>query len=186
MRTRVLVTDGKNTIQVYWVEHTGSDIYFGMSGIKGKRSYHASGKQHSSYFGKKQDGGTGIPLKDIKRVRPLTNLLVGDLTAQLKIRGKTQKFSGRKSDNVLLLDARAFPHGAECHVEVGLLEPGMLSALQCRVKTFQIESRSMVTLQIVITTSQTPWVYALAKKLDPKPTNPQLNRTRPTTAHASK
>jgi len=184
MRTRVLVTDGKNTIQVYWVEHTGSDIYFGMSGIKGKRSYHASGKQHSNYFGKKQDGGIGIPLKDIKRVRPLTNLLVGDLTEQLKIRGKTQKYSGRKSDNVLLLDARAFPRGAECHVEVGLLEPGMLSALQCRVKTFQIDSRAMVTLQIIIATSQTPWVYALAQKQDQKPANPPLNRTRATTARA--
>lgn len=97
MRTRVLVTDGKNTIQVYWVEHTGSDVYFGMSGINGKRSYHASGKQHSNYFGKKLDDGTGIPLKEIKRVRPLSNLLVGDLIEQVKIKGERLKYSGRKA-----------------------------------------------------------------------------------------
>jgi hypothetical protein len=162
-----LVTNGIATTQVYWVEHTGIDLYFGMSGIKGKRTYHASGKQHSTYFGTRDHEAMGIPLENITGVYPLSNMLVGDLTEQLKYRGATHKYSGRKSDSVLMLDARAIPKRAECHIEIGVLNPGNIAALDIRLGPYTVVGRQMDTQQSAIATLHKPWIYALAQWLLP-------------------
>lgn len=185
MRTRILVTDGQNTIDVYWIEHTGSDIYFGFTKADGKRTYHASGKQHSTYGGTKQHEGTGVPLKEFKGLLPLSNMRVGVLTEQIKVRGTKQKYSGKESDNVLLLDARAMPRDSECHVEIGLLEPASLSKLNIRLMRHKVGNLGeMIPQQVLIATSEIPWVYVIGLWLIPEPANPPLNRTRAANARA--
>jgi len=50
MRLRVLWTDGSKTKDILWLRHTGTDIYYGITGAPGfathKGSYHASGAHH--------------------------------------------------------------------------------------------------------------------------------------------
>src|SRR5215472_8657485 len=72
MRARVLITDGSRTIDLYWVEHTGTDVYCGTPNVDGKRSYHASGKIHSTREAKREHEAQHTPLKDLKGQFSLT------------------------------------------------------------------------------------------------------------------
>jgi hypothetical protein len=168
MRTRILVTDGINTIDVYWIEHTGSDLYFGFSKANGKRSYHASGKQHSTYGGTRDHEGVGLPLNEFKGILPLSNMRIGKLADQIKTRINSQRYSGKKSDNVLLLDARTAPRHAEGHVEIGLIEPTNLSMLNLRLKKHKISNLGeMIPQQVLLATSELPWIYVIGLWLIP-------------------
>jgi hypothetical protein len=46
MKAKILYTNGQRIVELFWVTHTGTDLYCGMSGSNIKRSYHASGKLH--------------------------------------------------------------------------------------------------------------------------------------------
>lgn len=174
MRTRILVTNGQKTIQVYWVEHTGSDIYFGLGGMVGKRTYHGSGVQHTSYGGTREKGYKGVPLKEVKGVRVLSNVSLGRLTETDFARRKSQNYSGKKSDSVIILDTRACPSGAEGHLEIGILEDNKLRDLEMRAKDHEWPHGHMVTQQIAVAAAESPWVYAIASWLFPKQANPTV------------
>src|SRR5437867_5128214 len=129
MRARVLITDGTDIIDLFWVCHNGSDVYCGLTNVDDKRSYHASGKVHSIFAGERRDEGWYVPLKDLKGQFQLTGITIGDMSRFIKSNIGTFGYSGRKSDAVLLVDTRSVPTRMQTHISVGLVEPGNGSIL---------------------------------------------------------
>jgi hypothetical protein len=66
MKTKILYTDGQRTVELFWVNHKGTDVYCGSPKSDLKRSYHASGKLHTKDGGPQLDANWVAPLKDLK------------------------------------------------------------------------------------------------------------------------
>lgn len=124
MRARILVTDGSRTIDLFWVEHDGDNVYCGTSKFDGKRSYHGSGKIHSTKDGKKEHEAWHTPLKKLKKTFHLTSINIGNADAFVKAAAPRYEYSGRKSDAVLLIDTRSIPDDVQTNIMIGLVEPG--------------------------------------------------------------
>jgi hypothetical protein len=172
MRARVLITDGSRTIDLYWVEHTGTDIYCGTPNVDGKRSYHASGKIHSTREGKREHEAQHTPLKELKGQFSLTSMTLGNAREFVKVASPKFEYSGRRSDTVLTIDARSVPEGAQTVVMIGLVEPGNGKAMAW-LTSFQLpfEGEELVPQQVLFATSVQPWVYAVVYWWRKKPAN---------------
>jgi hypothetical protein len=46
LKARIVLTDGSETAEAFWLDHDGSNVYCGQSRLGLKRSYHESGKHH--------------------------------------------------------------------------------------------------------------------------------------------
>lgn len=165
MFARVLFTDGASTFTVYWIQHTGTDVYHGWHPNE-KGSYHASGQVHF----KTRDGEmSGVemctPLGQLRGVHVLGSLGLinhpGNFKSRLSIdRQYNPQRRKSKSDAILVIDSRAIPLDANIQLTIGLLEPGNLTAMANRV--YQDSDGGVVmslTKQFLLDTSVKPWVW---------------------------
>ena len=161
MRARVLVTDGRRTIDVFWLEHKGSDVYWGLPRFPTKRSYHGSGQIHTKQGGKAEGVVQRTPLANLKGQFHLTTVGWGDLSAFVRAAAPKYEYSRRKSDVVLTVDARAVPPKAQASIAVGLVEPGNFAVLKPLLSIkLPWEGEQLLPQQLVLATSVKPWVYA--------------------------
>jgi hypothetical protein len=162
MRARVLITDGVRTVDLFWLHHDGKDVYCGTTGFPEKRSYHASGKIHSTRQGKREDEAWHTPLKNLKGQYQLTSMDVKNIRRYIQLAAPKFEYSGRKSDVVLTVDTRSVPAGVNTSITVGLLEPRNAKALMFLLSlAVPAEMGEFTPRQMVIATSEEPWVYAL-------------------------
>lgn len=150
MRLRILLTDGQRTVDLFWLIHNGTDIYYGAVGDNWKDSYHASGKRHM----KSLNGGYGKieshhPLEDlIEQMQLITFAFSTNIVRS----SNAAEFSGKKADVFTFLDSRTLP--AQVNVAVGLLEPGNYSAMLPVHLVSDLK-------QVVFITSTRPWIYVM-------------------------
>jgi hypothetical protein len=130
MRARVLFTNGQRTIDLFWLSHDGSDVYCGNPGFDRKRTYHASGKIHSTVEGKKTNEGWHTRLRDLKGQFHLTTIGLTNSAKWLEAVESKYEYSGKKSDAVLIIDSRSIPEGVALNVSIGLLESGNTDVLR--------------------------------------------------------
>ena len=176
MRAHVLVTDGKRTVDLFWVEHDGKDVYCGHPKFDGKRSYHESGKIHSTRNGRKEDEAWVTPLKDLKKTFNLTSINIGNAHSYVTTAAPRYEYSGRKSDAVLLIDTRAIPEDVQTNILIGLVEPGNGKSLAWLLSLqLPFEDEEFLPQQAVLATSVKPWVYAVVYWWRKKPANRLLN-----------
>jgi len=120
MRLRVLLTNGKRTVDLIWLEHKRTDVYYGYVGFGGKHSYHGSGKRHH----KKESGET----RSFQKHHKLENftgqfqLVNFGLDKEIVNSERFTTYTGKKGDAILYLDARVLPK--QFNVSLGLLEVG--------------------------------------------------------------
>jgi hypothetical protein len=164
MRARVLFTNGTKTIDLFWLSHDGSDVYCGQPGVDGKRSYHASGKIHSTTKTERTDGCWHTPLQDLKGQFHLTTLALTNSAEWFDVVAPKFEYSGKKSDAVLIVDSRSIPEDITFNVLVGLLEPGNTNVLCSMITAFD-EVLGGSTKQVLLSTSVKPWVYAILRSL---------------------
>jgi hypothetical protein len=173
MRARILFTDGSKTIDFFWVRHTGTDVYWGSTGSPDKRTYHASGKIHSTSHGGRKDETWHTPLRELKKQFHLTTLTFTNHSNWFT-NSRLREYSGRKSDAVLVIDSRTIPHGVQVSVMVGLLEPGRLDIVQSLVMLPR-EVTDFIPLQpkqILISTAVEPWIYVVLHWIAPQHEGP--------------
>jgi hypothetical protein len=168
MKTRVLLTNGKKTIALWWVEHRGTDVYTGPAGALGKRSYHASGQIHDTYSGERRNVANHVPLSELKGQFHLTSINIGNATQFVDLCSDQLLFSGRSSDAILMIDTRTIPPGAHTNISVGLVEPGNGAAIAWLLNLEtdwgdEIQS----TKQGLFVCSRNPWVYAMVSWTQP-------------------
>ena len=161
MRARALITDGVRTIDVFWLEHKGSDVYWGMPGFASKRSYHSSGQIHTKGKGGAQDVVQHTPLRYLKGQFMCTSMGFGDLRRYVRAAAPRHEYSRRKSDVVLTVDARAVPATARTSIVFGLVEPLNFKALRFLLSLkMPVPGEHLLPQQLILSTAITPWVYA--------------------------
>ena len=151
MRLRVLLTNGSRTVDLLWLRHTGSDIYYGFVGDgSSKASYHESGARHS----RDNDGELNIhsnhhPLQQFSGQLQLSTFGFDRNIVESEERSE---FVGKKSDAVLYLDSRTLPE--QPNVMFGLLEPCNYGAILPVHVTGSL-------LHMSIITTVRPWIYTM-------------------------
>jgi len=163
MRVRVLFTNGTRTIDLFWLKHDGSEVYCGQSGFAAKRSYHASGKVHSTSNAVRTDEGWHTPLRDFKKQFHLTTIALSNSARWFDAVDSKYDYSGRMSDAVLVIDSRSIPEQVQINVSIGLLEPGRMDILHGLLlqPTEAIASFPVSAKQLLLSTAVEPWVYVV-------------------------
>jgi hypothetical protein len=159
MRARVLITDGSRTIDLLWLEHTGSDVYWGMPHFPEKRSYHASGEIHTKGGVRTLDAVHHTPLRQLKGLFQLTSIGLQHATGFVRRAATKYEYSRRKADTLLVVDARSVPSKAQTCIGVGLLEPHNAKALMFLL-SLACPGEDLRPQQLLISSSVEPWVYA--------------------------
>lgn len=178
MRARILITDGSRTIDLFWVHHDGKDVYCGLSKADDKRSYHESGKIHSTFAGERRHEGWHTPLKDLKGQFHLTGINLGNVRDWIKGLSPHWEYSGKKSDAVLLVDTRSVPLDVQTHISVGLVEPKNGKVLSWLLDLpFNVEGEEFKPQQGLFATSVSPWVYATVYWWSKRPANLSVQPT---------
>lgn len=155
MRLRVLMTNGTRTVDLIWLEHNGTDIYYGGVGSHTKGSYHASGSRHSKSRGGNRDNiGKWYRLESFKGQIHLISFLVVSGIVESDV---VSDYCGKKGDAVIWLDARTLPK--QVNVGLGLLEVGAYNAL---LPLHQVADLRMVH----IFTNTVPWIYVMVLGVD--------------------
>lgn len=162
MRARVLLTNGSRTVDLLWISHDGRDVYCGLPKSDFKRSFHESGKIHTDVNGLRRDEEWVAPLADLKGQFNLGTLSIGPPQKALELMSGKYEYSGKKSDAVVVLDARCIPDNYQASIAYGLLEPGNFGALGQLLGTRDISGFGTISCeQIMLSTSVSPWVYVL-------------------------
>ena len=171
--TRVLLTDGRRTIDLFWLTHTGTDVYWGMSGTNRKTSYHESGKVHT----KEGDVTTAVqekvPLREIKGWHIATS--IGVNSEMLEHAAARYDYAGGSTNASLVVDVRSFPKGVGISIVVGLLGSRNYLALDRAITSYSSENPTS-TKQVLISTETDPWVFAILSLWD---TDHPLNKWKP-------
>ncbi|TET68166.1 MAG: hypothetical protein E3J56_11720 [Candidatus Aminicenantes bacterium] len=126
-----------------------------MPRIDWKRTYHESGKIHTTDKGNKTGEVWHTPLKSLKGPFNLTTINIGNAKSFIKAQHPRCDYSGKKSDSILTIDTRVIPKSVQTNIAIGLLEPYNFDALN------RILTASSPPQQILISLEVKPWVYAL-------------------------
>lgn len=163
MYTRVLYTNGRETIKLLWVMHKGRDVVYGFYGHDGHRTYHSSGQHHhTSESGEHFNIRHQLPLNQIQGVEPLTALNFRN-TPRIFQSPLDRKFdpSRRKSktDAILMIDSRVIPGDRQVIIWIGLLEAGNGEALTNLMAKRKLADTTFDS-HLLIAMGSTPWVWA--------------------------
>ncbi len=155
MKAKILYTNGDRIAELFWLNHTGTDIYYGQPRSSSKGSYHASGKLHTKENGNEKDGALVAPLKEVKGQFHLMTVGLSNTRIWPEGRYKKIEFTGKKLDNVLYIDSRAIPEKEFINISIGLLEPNNFAVLSSIINSIG------TVKQVLIATESVPWVYSL-------------------------
>jgi hypothetical protein len=150
MQLRVLMTNGLRTVELIWLEHTGTDIYYGGVGWDTKDSYHASGKRHE-----KSKTGKGSEMQNYYRLanfKGQLQLCVFAIGTGIVEDSAIIVYKGKKADSIIWLDTRTLPN--QINVSLGLLEVGAYHAI---LPVHLVTDLCMVHL----VTNAVPWIYIM-------------------------
>jgi len=154
MKAKVLVTNGTKFVDVFWINHSGADIYCGPSFWNSHRSYHASGSVHSKLSGTLCNETTHIPLATFAGEFFLEGLGIANIPEWFTASSESQDFRGGETDTFLVLDLRTVPSDVTVNIRIGLLEPSRADLLFPKLASFDVQ-------QILFVTSTVPWIYAV-------------------------
>ena len=150
MRLRVLLTNGNRTVDLIWLKHNGTDVYYGGVGWNDKTSYHASGKRHTkTTSGDKREIFQHHPLNNFKGQLQLCAFCFSkDIVESADV----TEYTGRKGDSVIYLDARTMPD--QVNISLGLVEVGNYNSI--------LPVHEIVDLHLVyLVTNTVPWIYVM-------------------------
>ncbi len=150
MKLRVLFTNGSKTVDLLWLRHTGTDVYYGFVGHNRKFSYHASGARHESggdderlIYDKHQ------PLSGFSGEIVLTTFGFNRNVVDLEF---LTAYQGKKSDAVIYLGSRTLPKMVS--IAFGLTECGMFPSLPEQYAPDGVE-------KVIVITNTTPWIFVM-------------------------
>ena len=154
MKAKVLVTNGTKFVDVFWINHTGKDIYCGPSFVNSHRSYHATGATHSKLSGYLCNQKQHVPLATFTGEFFLEGLGIANIPEWFTESADSLDFRGVETDTFLVLDLRTVPSDVTVNIRIGLLEPSRADLLLPKLTSFDVR-------QILFMTSTAPWIYAV-------------------------
>ena len=125
---------------------------------------------HSDVGGRRKDEGMQVPLKDFRGLHHLYGIGLGNpLEYVASAKSARSLATHRRTDSVVMLDARCIPVGRQAQVSIGLIEPGngtVLAAL-LSLKSANGSKDTMLAEQATILTATSPWVYTQVLTFSP-------------------
>jgi hypothetical protein len=116
-RIRILLSDGPRTVDLFWVQHTGRDIYYGIKGASAKWSYHKDGNRFYRVDPSQPPKVIEIGAAPPDRFKDEVRLVCLVLTRGTISRWPAYK--GGLSDAAAFLDARATAFERPVYVSAG-------------------------------------------------------------------
>ena len=164
MRTRVVLTNGKVSCELFWLSHHGKDIYWGFGGgsLRQKVSHHASGTRYFRTQARTIRSEPVSPPARVKGYEPI--LILGSLyDPSWYSSEQATPFSGSKLDAVFMVDTRSLPKRGQNQIHVGMIEAGRLDVLGNLVRNGTKTNEGKNTprfrlLQSLLITNCSPWV----------------------------
>jgi len=157
MDLRIVLNNGEFLSQMMWLRHTGSDIYFGVSGNKEKHSYHRSGVVHSKIDGETTGRGRKVPLSELNREHHLLTLGFRTSPAFFHSENNVKQHSGKKTDSLWVIDVRSYPPNTNLQITLGLTPPFPNDSALVRLQKL---AGNIPLRQLHYSTHFEPWVYA--------------------------
>ena len=171
MRTRVILTNGKDSRELFWLSHHESDIYWGGGSghLMHKVSHHASGKRHHQACGKTIQIEPVPPPSKVKGYHPI--LYLGSICdPSLYTLEQAPKFHGSKLDAIFMVDTRSLPKSGQNNVHIGMIQEGRLDVLSNLLRRGGQSSKknnvSLTLLQTLLITSCTPWIFLSLENIE--------------------
>ena len=162
MYAKVVGTFGNEPSDILWIQHTGTDLYCGISNFDAKWSYHFSGKLHLQVAGSKEHESWHASLQNFKGYFAITTLAIARPNDESAFQNSFPPSSGHKVDAIVLVDFRVVPPGVTPNISVGLLEPGKLEELNHLITApFGPDRKNVETHQVHVATNVSPWVTVL-------------------------
>ena len=149
-----MYTNGKDTVELFWVKHTGTDVYCGSSGSESKTTYHKTGKLHWKKGELEKNSAWVAPLKEVKGQFHLMTIGLNNSYNMPKKTCQRIGFTKHKVDAVLYIDARSIPEKEFISIAVGLLEPYCFSFFDQIIPDNNVK-------QVLLATETIPWVYCM-------------------------
>ncbi len=171
IRTRVVLTNGRESRELLWISHHESNIYWGGGSghLAYKVSHHASGKRYH------QSRGKTIMIEPVPQPNILKGyfsvLTLGSICNPSRYTiEQAPKFKGSKLDAVFMVDTRSLPKRGENNIRIGMIESGRFDVfsnlLRRGTQTSQGEKVSFKILQTLLITSCTPWIVLSLDNLE--------------------
>jgi hypothetical protein len=160
MRTRILITNGEMTLDLFWVEHTGSDVYCGMTDVPVKKSYHGSGQvHHTDAAGVRMEPSFVTPLKELNGWACLMSMSIPTI-AEFSNR-LAPHYTGGRADAVLIADVRTLRHAHSINITVGVVEPYAVQTLRNVMSETVVDASWTIgrAQQLLLATGEDPWVW---------------------------
>ena len=164
MRTRIVLTNGKISRELFWLTHNGKDIYWGFGGAKlrHKISHHASGIKYLCANDKIIRRDIVSPPNKVKGYEPI--ITFGSIyNPSYYDDSQTISFSGSKLDAVFMVDTRSLPKKGHNNIDVGIIEAGRLDVVQNILRTGthlpEDTTSNFKILQILLITNCIPWIF---------------------------
>jgi hypothetical protein len=155
VKSKLLYTNGERIAELFWVTHTGTDVYCGMPKSDRKMSYHASGKLHIKNDGDEQSANWVAPLNEIKRLFNLTTIGFQNSRTWDDRAYRSIEYSNKKLDNTIFIDSRSIPDKEHVSIMVGLMEPNNYSVLN------GITRKLENVKQVNLATHEEPWLCSI-------------------------
>jgi hypothetical protein len=152
--TKVLLTNGEKFVEVFWLSHSGTDVYCGPSFTNSHRSYHCTGKVHSKLSGYRCNEKNHIPLNAFVGEFFLEGLGIANVPEWFADHEHSLDFRGGKTDTLLVIDLRTVPSDVTVNLRIGLLQASRTDLLLPEIASFDVK-------QILFMTSTTPWIYTV-------------------------
>lgn len=158
MHARILLTNGRRTYDHLWLQHRGTDIYWGYPHIDLKSSYHRAGQLHTKSDGVKTDVAQCVPLAQLKGYFHLVT--TGAMSSSvIDTIDPVFEYTGTKADALVTVDLRTLPAGAAANIGIGLIEAGNLAAVGSLLSPAnEYGGLKVEPQQLLIATSVSPWV----------------------------
>lgn len=175
MRIRVLISNEDDVRDLIWLEHTGKDIYTGLTGSSTKTTYHASGQIHDRTQGERAVFGkvTSEPLDELADLVELQTLFFRNEDAWHQGLSPIAKYQGKKYDAAMYLDSRSVEKGTVLGIRIGVVQSHSLNRLTDFIT--EIERKPWVVRQVLFSTEVKPWVYVLLTTHHPEMKAPDKN-----------
>ena len=161
MKLRIQFTNGKDTINLFWLNFIENDLYCGPSDqiiSMRKISYHESGQFHIKEDNKTTFKEQTIPLNEFKEFRQLFGMALYNNPIYFeKIKSANAK---TPKDTVLLIDNRTLQPNTQFFFTIGILEPNRLDLIGNRIWP-PIEELSKQVKQFILSTDTNPWVWIM-------------------------
>jgi hypothetical protein len=156
---KVQLMNGRRAVDLFWIQHTGIDLYCGPSQSKLKWSYHEKGEYHVVHGRERLFTKIQAPLTEVSGYVPITGIGLPATPLATRIATATPQSSARRVDARVTIDERSLDRSLGVQVTVGVIRTDAFHLLADGLaKHAAMYPQSLSLHQLLVVASVSPWV----------------------------